>query len=254
MALTTTDYVEANGVRTYYEATGAGAPLVLLHGGFCPIETMRGLINLLAEQFRVWFPERRATGRTPDVDGPITYDVMAADTIAFMEAVGLPNADIVGWSDGGIVGLLLAMRRPDLVRRLVIIGAQANADGLRPEARAMLEQETMPAEGMPPMLKDLYEAVSPDGPEHWDAVVAKLWGLYRTEPNIPLADLGTIAAPTLIVVAEHDMLTPEHGEAMRQAMPDARLEIVPSASHGLPTEQPEIVARLVSGFLNQPAH
>jgi pimeloyl-ACP methyl ester carboxylesterase len=119
--------------------------------------------------------------------------------------------------------------------------------------RAMMQQETMPTEGLPPMLKDLHAAVSPDGPEHWDAVVAKLWRLYRTEPNIPLGELTKVAAPTLIVVAEHDMLTPEHGEAMRRAMADARLEVVAGASHGLPMEQPEAVARLVSAFLDRPA-
>src|SRR5215216_4553487 len=116
------DYVDAGGLRTYYEVEGAGEPLVLLHGGFCPIETFGGLTPLLTEHYRVYLPERRAHGRTPDVDGPITYELMAHDTIAFLDAVGLQSAHLVGWSDGALVALLVALRRPDLVRRLVMIG------------------------------------------------------------------------------------------------------------------------------------
>ena len=91
-----------------------------------PIETFSGLRALLTPHFRVYLPERRAHGRTPDVPGPLTYDLMAQDTIAFMEAVGLDSAHLVGWSDGAMVGLLVAMRRPDLVRRLVMIGQHLN--------------------------------------------------------------------------------------------------------------------------------
>jgi pimeloyl-ACP methyl ester carboxylesterase len=252
MTATVADYAELNGVRTYYEIHGEGPPLLLLHGGLCPVETMAGLIRLLAERYRVYFPERRAHGRTADVAGPITYDIMAQDTIAFMGAVGLSEADVVGWSDGATVGLLVALRRPDLVKRLVHIGQQLNPEGLHPQGREMLKRESMPTEGLPPMLKDLYAAVSPDGPEHWDAVVDKLWRLYRTEPNLPLSELAHVRAPTLVVIAEHDFPTPEHGEAMRRALPDGRLEVVAGGTHGLPMEQPEILARLVLDFLDDP--
>jgi pimeloyl-ACP methyl ester carboxylesterase len=120
------DYVDAGGLRTYYEAEGAGEALVLLHGGFCTIETFGGLTPKLAEQYRVYPPERRAHGRTPDVEGPITYEIMAQDTIAFLDAVDLSSAHLVGWSDGAVVGLLVALRRPDLVRRLVMISQNIN--------------------------------------------------------------------------------------------------------------------------------
>ena len=247
-ALKVQDYVDAGGLRTYYEAVGAGEPLVLLHGGFCPVETFGGLTPLLAERYRVYLPERRAHGRTPDVDGPITYEMMAQDTIAFLDAVGLTSAHLVGWSDGAVVALLVALRRPDLVRRMVMIGQAINFEGVPPEWRAMTELDTMP-DMLPPMLRDLYAAVSPDGPEHWEVVVDKLWQLYRKEPNIPLDALANVAAPTLLILADHDMVTVEHAEAMRRALPDGRLEVVPDATHGLPMEKPEVVARLVLDFL-----
>jgi len=242
------DYVDAGGLKTYYEAEGAGEPLVLLHGGFCTIETYGGLTPLLAEHYRVYLPERRAHGHTPDVDGPLTYEAMAQDTIAFLDAVGLPAAHMVGWSDGAVVGLLVALRRPDLVRRLVMIGQNINQEGLRPEVLEMLKLDTMP-DMLPPMLRDLYAAVSPDGPEHWDVVVDKMWQMIRTEPNIGFAELEKVSASTLLIVADQDFPTVEHAEAMQKSLPDARLEVVPDATHGLPMEKPDVVARLVLDFL-----
>ncbi len=242
------DYVDAGGVRTYYEVEGSGDPLVLLHGGLCAIETFGGLTPHLAAKYRVYLPERRGVGRTADVDGPLTYELMARDTIAFMDAVDLPSANFVGWSDGALVGLLVALRRPDLVGRLVMIGQNVNMDGVRPEVLEMLKLDKMP-DDLPPMLRDLYAAVSPDGPDHWDAVVEKEWQMIRTDTNIALTELEKVTAPTLVIVAEDDFPTVEHGEAMQRSLPDARLEVVPDATHGLPMEKPEVVARLVLAFL-----
>jgi pimeloyl-ACP methyl ester carboxylesterase len=245
------EYIDLDGLRTYYEIHGTGEPLVLLHGGFCPVETFDGLTPLLAEHYRVYLPERRAHGRTSDIEGPITYEAMAQDTIAFLEAVGLASADFVGWSDGAVVALLVSLRRPGLVRRLVMIGQGVNPEGLQPEYRAMTQQETMP-EMLPEMLEQLYAAVSPDGPEHWAVVKDKLWQLYRTEPNLALSELGRVSAPTLLIIAEHDFPTVEHAQAMQQALPDARLQVVPDTTHALPIEQPVVVSRLVLDFLATP--
>jgi pimeloyl-ACP methyl ester carboxylesterase len=245
------DYVDAGGLRTYYEAQGAGEPLVLLHGGLCTIETFADLTSGVRPHYRVYLPERRGHGRTPDVNGPITYAGMAQDTIAFLEAVDLPSAHLLGWSDGAVVALLVAQRRPDLVRRLVLIGQFINPDGMVPGMTDMLTQEQMP-DMIPPMLRELYAAVSPDGPDHWDVVVDKLWQEWRTEPNISFRELAAVTAPTLLLIGEYDLVTVEHAEAMQRALPEARLEIVPEATHGLPMEQPEVVTRLVLDFLGAP--
>lgn len=242
-------YVDAAGLRTYYEVVGAGDPLVLLHGGLFPIETIGGLSASLAERYRVYLPERRGHGRTPDVEGPITYGAMADDTIAFLEAVGLRSAHVVGWSDGALVGMLVAMRRPDLVRRLVMIGMHINPDGQPPEAIEFQKHERMP-DIIPREVKDLYAAVSPDGPGHWQVVVDKMWRMWKTEPRMELTELSKLTVPTLLILGEHDMTTVEHGEAMRRAIPDARLEVVAGASHGLPMDEPELVSRLVFDFLD----
>jgi pimeloyl-ACP methyl ester carboxylesterase len=248
IASTFRGYIDAAGLRTYYEVVGTGEPLVLLHGGLFPIETLGGLTSSLAKRRRVYLPERRGHGRTPDVEGPITYELMAEDTVAFLDAVGLSAVDVVGWSDGALVGMLVAMRRPDLVRRLVMIGMHVNPDGQPAEAIEFQKHETMP-DIIPQEVKDLYAAVSPDGPEHWRVVVDKMWQLWKTEPRMELAELERVAAPTLLILGEHDMTTVEHGEAMQRALPDARLVVVPGASHGLPMDEPALVSRLVFEFL-----
>src|SRR5262245_40207502 len=125
-------YLDAGGVHTYYEVRGAGDPVILLHGGMCTAEPFDGQAPALAERYRAYVPERRGHGRTPDVDGPITYEVMARDTIDFIEAAGTGPAHLVGWSDGAIVGLLVALERPELVRKLVLIGQYSNDDGASP--------------------------------------------------------------------------------------------------------------------------
>ncbi len=131
-------YIEAGGLHTYYEVHGEGDPLVLLHGGFCPLETLDGLTPTLAQSYRVIAPERRGHGRTADVEGPITYDNMAADTIAFLDAVSVSGAHLVGWSDGAIVALLVARERPALAGKLVLIGQPVNFDGVPAEMLSML--------------------------------------------------------------------------------------------------------------------
>jgi pimeloyl-ACP methyl ester carboxylesterase len=240
-------YVDANGVRTYFEVTGEGAPLILLHGGFCTVETFDAQTPALASRYRVFVPERRGHGRTPDVAGPISYEVMAQDTIAFIETIGVPSAHLVGWSDGALVALLVALRRPDLVRKLVLIGQYVNLEGAQPEQTALMELMTQDA--FPPMFKHLYASVSPDGPDHFGVVFDKLIELWRGDPGIKVSELRTVTAPTLILVADDDVVSIEHAAAMQRALPDSQLAVVPGTSHALPMEKPDLANRLVLDFL-----
>ncbi|MFY9614762.1 MAG: alpha/beta hydrolase [Candidatus Dormiibacterota bacterium] len=246
---TVQDHVDAGGVRTYYEAEGSGEPILMLHGGLCAIETFGGLRAQLAQNYRVYLPERRGTGRTPDVDGAYHYEAMAQDTIAFMDAVGLTACHVLGFSDGANVGMIIALQRPEFVRTQVFIGGNINHDGDPPEAKGMLQMDKMPHEALPPMLHDLYAAVSPDGADHWDVVVDKTWKMIQTEPTMTLDDLRHVATPTLMLFGEQDMVTAEYAAEMQAALPNSKLIIVPGASHGLPMEQPDVVARHVVEFL-----
>ena len=241
------EYIDAGGLHTYYEVTGEGDPLVLLHGGMCTIETFDGLTAQLAPNHQVFRPERRGHGRTPDVEGPITFGGMADDTIAFMDAVGIGQADIVGWSDGAAVALRVAQRRPDLVRRLVLIGQPANSDGAQPQATAMLTE--LGVDILPPFLRELYAAVSPDGPDHFDSVFERLSPQWINDHEVDVDDLRTIEAPTLVVIGEQDIPTAEHAAAMSDALPNGRLEILPGKDHGFPMEDPATTGRIVGDFV-----
>jgi pimeloyl-ACP methyl ester carboxylesterase len=243
----TGEYVDAGGLRTYYEVAGAGEPLILLHGGMCTVETFDAQTPVLAEQYQVHVPERRGHGRTPDVDGPITYENMAQDTIAFMEALGISSAHLVGWSDGALVGLIVALRRPELVGKLVFIGQTLTLDGARPEVLAFLE--SMTRETVPPMLEQLYASVSPDGPDHFGVVFDKLKPLWHSDPGIALGELARVTAPTLVLLGDDDLPSIEHAAAMQRALPSSQLGVVPGTSHALPMEKPEVVNRLILDFL-----
>ena len=238
------DYVDAGGLRTYYEAQGTGEPLVMLHGGFASVNTFAGFTPRFAERYRVFSPERRGHGRMPDIEGPITYEIMADDTNAFIDALGVGPAHVVGWSDGANVGLITAIRRPDLVRKLVLIGTSVNITGAKPWAKTLLE----PVDHLPPMLIDEYASLSPDGRDHFPVVFNKLVRAIVDTP-LTLADLARVSAPTLIMAGDDDLVTVEHQEAMRAAVQDGQLAIVPGTSHGLPLEKPDLVTRLIFDFL-----
>lgn len=240
-------YVDAGGVRTYYEVRGSGEPLILLHGGFATIETWRGQAPVFAERYRVYLPERRGHGRTADVEGPMGFGLMARDTIAFMEALAIGPAHIVGWSDGGYVAMELALARPDLVRRLVLVGTAANAEGYTAETREGNEHLT--PDSLAPFVRKAYDRLSPDGPEHFPIVFEKLAKVWRTEPHHALADLQALTMPTLLLVGDHDDLTVEHAAAMLHAIPHAELAVIPGASHFLLFEKTDLANRLILDFL-----
>ena len=240
------DYIDAAGLLTYYVAEGTGEPLVMLHGGFATVETFDGFTPLFADCYRVVSPERRGHGRMPDIPGPITYEIMADDTIAFIDALGIGPVHIVGWSDGGNVAMITAIRRPDLIRKLVVIGTAVTIDGGTPFARVMSEQMTF--EHLPPMLVDAYAALSPDGRDHFPVVYDKLSRAIIVTTT-QLSDLARISAPVLIMAGDDDLVSIGHLETMRDAIRDAQLAIVPGTSHGLPLEKPELTARLILDFL-----
>ena len=245
-------FIELPGVKTWYEVEGNGDPLLLLHAMFCTNETWGAQRPDLSAAYQVFLPERRAHGHTGDVAGPLSYHDMASDTIDFLTMAVAKPAHLVGFSDGAIVALLVAIARPDLVRKLVVIGGNFDVSGYLPEAYAMFDGMT-PDD---PHLADLraqYDAASPDGADHWADVVAKLIDMFRREPHIPLEDLARIGAPTLVMVGDDDLFSMDHTVALWRAIPNSELAVVPGTSHTLVWEKPQLVNRLILDFLgNEP--
>jgi pimeloyl-ACP methyl ester carboxylesterase len=243
----TDGYVDAGSVRTYYEMEGQGEPLILLHGGFSTIDDWRGLRSALAERFRVYMPERRGHGRTPDVPGPTGFDIMASDTVEFMRALEIGPAHLVGWSDGGLVSLEVALRRPDLVRKLVLIGTAAHVDGYTPESVEWTDSAT--PDSLPPFIHEAYARLSPDGADHFPVVFDKLVAIWRTEPRHEMIELGRVAAPTLLMLGDDDGVRLDHAAQMKRAIPDAQLAVVPGTDHFVVVQKPELVSQLLLEFL-----
>ena len=166
---------------------------------------------------------------------------MADETIAFLEQLGGP-AHLIGWSDGGNVGLLVAMQRPELVGRLVTIGSNYNHDGLLP----------LPVDADSPVLAMLaaeYGERSPDGAEHFGEIVGKSLEMFAVEPTLTVDDLRTVAVPVLVMVGDDDAIALAHTCSLYEAIPGAQLAVVPGASHALPLEQPEETVRIINRFL-----
>src|SRR5206468_9636109 len=150
----------------------------------------------LAASYCVYVPERFGHGRTPDIEGPLSYEGMARHTIALIDQLGIGSAHLVGWSDGALVGLLIALRRPKLVRKLILIDQFVTLEGAVPAYHAFMAAFS-PAT-VPPGLAHLYGALSPDGPGHFPIVFEKLHRMWTQPTGVELSDLAHVTAPTLI--------------------------------------------------------
>jgi pimeloyl-ACP methyl ester carboxylesterase len=241
-------YAELGEVKTWYEEQGEGAPLVLVHGGMVDSRWWEPNVGALAERFKVYRPELRGHGHTPDVDGPITFQRMADDMITFLENVVQEPADYVGHSVGGFVGLLVAMQRPELINRYVSMSAGFSKGG---EA---VPDAPWDVDLLAEFLGPAYGEVSPDGIEHFKVVATKIGEMAAREPHLEASELAKVTHRTLVMVADDDIVTLSHILEMYDALPNAELAVVPGTSHFLTQEKPELVNTLLLDFLvNEPA-
>ena len=237
--------VQLGAVKTWYDEHGEGEPLVLLHGGLVDARFFDPNLPALAEHFHVYTPERRGHGHTPDVEGPITYQLMTDDTIAFLETVVGQPADLVGHSDGAFVAMLVAMQRPELVNRLVMISGGFSKSG---EAAPDMEWDV---DQIAAFLGPAYGEVSPDGADHFKVVATKVGEMAAVEPALQASELAEVTCRSLVMFADDDLVTPQHMVDMYDALPNAELAIVPGTSHFLTQEKPELVNKIVVDFLTK---
>jgi len=239
-------YARIRGVRIYYETYGHGPPVLALHGGPGFLETMHYQICALAGRRRVIAPDSRGQGRSTDGPGPLHYATMTDDMVALLDVLGIRTVDVVGVSDGGIIGLDMAMRYPTRIRRLVAIGANYDVSGL---PASSLTTNADPNGPRLTSIRDFYEILSPE-PGHWPVFWAKIEHMWAMEPNFSLADLSRIRAPTLIIAGEHDLIRRAHTDALARAIPGAREVIIPGAGHLAPVTNPLEVDAAIVKFLD----
>jgi pimeloyl-ACP methyl ester carboxylesterase len=238
-----TGYAQAGDLRMYYEIHGSGRPVLLLHGAYMSADTWGPLLPGLAASRRVIAPEQQGHGRTSDIDRPITYEQMADDTAALTRALEIETADVLGYSMGGGVALQLAIRHPDLVRKLVVASASFRSDAMHPEAVEMFPSITPEMFAGTPMEEE-YLRLAPN-PDDFPKLVMKLKDLDTTPFAWPEDDIRSIAAPTLIMLGDSDLIRLEHAVEMFRLLgggvmgdlagvPSSQLAVLPGTTHFMP--------------------
>jgi pimeloyl-ACP methyl ester carboxylesterase len=239
------EHVPINGHPTWVHVAGDGPPVLVLHGGFTNSDGLLGVFASLTEEYRLAAFDRRGHGRTADTDAAFHYADMADETTAVLEHVGGEPAHLIGYSDGGVVALHVALARPDLVRSLVLIGANFHCDGVVPGPF----DDLGPDSELVKMLLPAYAERSPDAAEHFPVVVAKEVAMLTTEPTFTTEELARITVPALVLVGDDDAVFATHTWSLYEALPAGQLAVIPGASHLVPYEKPALVVQLVTGFL-----
>lgn len=231
-------YQTVRGVRLYYEAYGAGPPLLLLHGNGGNLGAFAQNIAFWARHHRVIAVDSRAHGKSVDPGDSLSFELMADDMAGLLTQLHLDSADVVGWSDGGITALVLALRHPAKVRRLVATGANLSPDSLALTPALWRQQQIDYQKNKNAILTD------PKRRNDW-----KIFLLDVFQPNIPLPALRRIMAPALIVAGDRDVITLEHTVAIYRHLRRARLWIVPNSGHATLQEHAAEFNQQVEAFL-----
>jgi len=258
-----TGYVPVNGLQMYYEIHGSGHPLVMLHGGLETIEVSLGgsLLPVLAETHQVIAIEQQGHGHTADIDRPMSYEQMVEDTATLLRHLEITNADVFGYSMGGITALGLAARYPDLVRKLVVVSAPYRGDGMRPENIAGMLSLTPEALAGSPQ-ESAYLNAAPN-PGDWGALLTKMGPMQRDFKGWPADALRAIDSPTLLVFGDSDAIPLDHvvelfhlrgGDVNGDfvGLPASQLAILPGTSHIGMMACADLLLPIVSTFLDAP--
>jgi pimeloyl-ACP methyl ester carboxylesterase len=228
-------FIRVHGHLMYYAVQGYGPTLVLLHGGGdSGLHTFEQQFSTFSLHYRIVAPDQVGQGHTPAVPGPLSYTHMMEDTVAVFQQLNLRNVDVVGFSDGGILALMLAVRHPELVRRLVISGVNIAPEGLTDEEREGLRAADSPR------------------PTTMDEKLTKLWLSSPTTSELTLALLATIHKPVLVISGDRDAITLEHTLQIFHALPLAELCVLPGTDHGTFSGRPAWINPIISAFLDRP--
>src|ERR687885_1056943 len=265
-ASTRGNYAEVNGLNMYYEIHGTGQPLVLLHGAYMTIDLMGEVVPALAESRQVIAVELPGHGRTADVDRPLTYEQMADDVAALIGHLGIEKADVFGYSMGGGVAFQVAIRHPEVVRKLVVASASYTSDGMHPELLEMIPTLTPEAFAGSPIEEALLRTAP--YPDDFPTLVAKMKQLDMEPFAWAPEDIRGIAAPTLLIVGDSDAIRLEHAVQLFRllgggvpgdlaGLPKSQLAVLPSTTHFVPPgsgvlDRGDWLLSIIGEFLDAP--
>jgi pimeloyl-ACP methyl ester carboxylesterase len=212
-------YITTRGIKVYYETYGQGEPLLMIHGNGGSISAFKYQIGFFQKHYKVIVADSRAQGKTIDYGEVLNYEMMAEDMNALLDSLHIASAKVIGWSDGGINGLLLAIHHPEKVNKLVISGANLIPDDsvLDPQGVAFIADAK----------KELMAAKQ-------DASIKntlKLINMMALEPHIPTTDLQKIKCPVLVIGGDADVIKPSHTVQIFENIPQANLWILPFSGH-----------------------
>jgi pimeloyl-ACP methyl ester carboxylesterase len=233
-------FYNIRGFNMYAETYGSGQPLLIIHGNGGSISNFFNQIPYFSKHYKVIVADSRAQGKSADKGDSLSYEMMADDYAALLEAMKIDSALVIGWSDGGINGLLLAMRHPEKVKKLAVTGAN-----LWPDTTAVfddVEQMVLPAYTM----HKNKETKTKEEKDNW-----KLIRLLVEEPHIALADLQKIVVPTLVIGGDHDVIKPEHTLLIAQNIPRSYLWILPGSGHSTPLVFKEEFNKKIDDFFSK---
>lgn len=225
------------GVKLYYETYGQGSPLLLLHGNGGSIKKLENNIPFLAQHYRVIAVDSRAHGKSVDPGDSLSFEMMADDFAGLLTSLRIDSAYVLGWSDGGINALLLAIRHPEKVKRLVSTGANLWPDSTALMPKLWRQQQRAYQENKSVKFTD------PKRKNDW-----KVFCLDVFQPNIPLSALQGVRAPALIVAGDRDIIVPEHTVAIYRHLPHAWLWIIPNSGHATVREHADEFNRKADEF------
>ena len=256
-------YVNVNGLKMYYEIHGEGQPLVLLHGAFSAIGTSFGkLLPELAKSRQVIAFELQGHGHTADIDRPLNYEQMADDTVAALQQLGIKQADFFGYSMGSAVALQVAIRHPEVVRKLVFASVSYKLDGLHPGLMEGLAQITPDMMVGSPWHEE-YKQIAPN-PDDFDTLFTKVMQLDQELEDIPDEVIAAIKSPALLIIGDSDIIRPEHAVEMFRlfgggimgdtpaGLPNSQLAILPGTSHVTLVERTDLLLSIILPFLEAP--
>jgi pimeloyl-ACP methyl ester carboxylesterase len=236
-------YYNIRGIKMYCEIYGTGRPLLMIHGSGGSIKSFENNIPFFAKKYKVIAIDSRSQGKSRDTGDSLSFEMMADDEAALLDALHIDSAYILGWSDGGINALLLAMRHPEKVIKLASTGAN-----LWPDSSAIVGPVWKDDKATFDALKDPQDM---DDEEKNDR---KLFLLDWFQPNIPLAALRSIHCPALIIGGDHDVIKTEHTVLIYQNIPNADLWIVPDSGHGTLIEHKDEFNKKVDDFFSDAFH